>query len=259
MTPARCAVIGNPIAQSRSPELHRGFARERGLALSYERILAPDPAAFVATVRHFFAAGGRGLNITAPFKEEAFRLADRPTAEATAAGAVNTLWPAEDGALIGHNTDGLGLCRALDELAVPLTGARLLLIGAGGAARGIGLPLLQRRPAVLTLANRSRARAEALRDLWQPQTATPLMVVELAEAHGSYDLILNAASTGLHNEALPLSPALRAAVGYELSYGKETPFMAWARAQGCPRVYDGFTMLVAQARLSFNCWFPPES
>ena len=229
MTPARCAVIGNPIAQSRSPELHRGFARERGLALSYERILAPDPAAFVATVRRFFAAGGRGLNITAPFKEEAFRLADRPTAEATAAGAVNTLWPAEDGALIGHNTDGLGLCRALDELAVPLTGARLLLIGAGGAARGIGRPLLQRRPAAL------------------------------AEASGSYDLILNAASTGLHNEALPLSPALRAAVGYELSYGKETPFMAWARARGCPRVYDGFTMLVAQARLSFNCWFPPES
>ena len=251
---ARCAVIGNPIAQSKSPELHAGFARERGLALDYGRILG-DEANFEAQVLDFFKNGGHGMNVTAPFKERAFRLCQRLSDEARQAGAVNTLM-LQNGELWGHNTDGLGLCAALAELAIPITGQRLAIIGAGGAVRGIGPALLAQRPQSLTIANRSPERAAALLALFEPlNSGTRLTSCALADLSGHFDLIINGASAGLTGEALELNPGLSATVGYDLSYGKETAFLAWARTH-CQRRYDGYSMLVGQGRLSFNCWFP---
>ena len=132
--PHHCAVIGNPIAHSRSPEIHAGFAAARGIALRYDRILAADEADFAATVARFFADGGRGLNITVPYKQTAYRLCERTTPYAAAAEAVNTLWM-ENGQLCGDNTDGRGLCLALQEHGITLKNARILILGAGGAAR----------------------------------------------------------------------------------------------------------------------------
>ena len=215
---ARCAVIGNPIAQSKSPELHAGFARERGLALDYDRILG-DEVNFEAQVLDFFKNGGRGLNVTAPFKERAFRLCQRLSDEARQAGAVNTLM-LQNGELWGHNTDGLGLCAALAELAIPITGQRLAIIGAGGAVRGIGPALLAQRPQSLTIANRRPERAAALLALFEPlSSGTALTSCALADLSGHFDLIINGASAGLTGEALQLNPGLSATVGSELRQG----------------------------------------
>lgn len=253
---ARCAVIGNPIAQSKSPELHATFARERGLALDYGRILG-DEVHFEAQVLDFFKNGGRGMNVTAPFKERAFRLCKSLSEEARQAGAVNTLM-LRDGELWGHNTDGLGLCAAFAELAIAIAGRRLAIIGAGGAVRGIGPALLAQRPHSLTIANRSPARAAELVQLFQPlAAATELASCALADLSGHFNLIINGASAALTGGPLPLHAELSATVGYDLSYGKETAFLTWARRH-CQRSYDGYSMLVGQGRLSFNCWFPAD-
>ena len=256
--PHHCAVIGNPIAHSRSPEIHVGFAAARGIALQYDRILAENEADFAAIVARFFADGGRGLNITVPYKQTAYRLCNRTTPYATAAEAVNTLWQ-ENGELHGDNTDGRGLCLALQEHGIALAGARILILGAGGAARGVILPLCEEHPATLHLANRTLANAEAVITSQQPLTAVPLAAYSLDDlaALAPYDLIINATSTGLSDTslALPANIAHPASRAYDMQYGKSTPFLAWAAAQQL-NAHDGYSMLVAQARLSFHQWFP---
>ena len=253
-----CAVIGNPIAHSRSPEIHAGFAAARGIALQYDRILAENEADFAAIVARFFADGGCGLNITVPYKQTAYRLCNRTTPYAAAAEAVNTLWQ-ENGELCGDNTDGRGLCIALQEHGINLAGARILILGAGGAARGVILPLCEAAPAVLHLANRTLANAETVIASQQPLTAVPLAAYALTDlaTRAPYDLIINATSTGLNDSALALPANLAHcnSRAYDMQYGKPTPFLAWAAAQHLT-AHDGYSMLVAQARLSFHQWFP---
>ena len=254
-----CAVIGNPIAHSRSPEIHAGFAAARGIDLRYDRILARDEAEFAAIVARFFADGGRGLNVTVPFKQTAYRRCDRTTPYAAAAEAVNTLWM-ENGELHGDNTDGRGLCAALQhDHGITLKNARILILGAGGAARGVILPLCEAAPAALHLANRTLANAEAVIASQQALTRVPLAAYALTDlaARAPYDLIINATSTGLSNEplVLPANIAHCASRAYDMQYGKTTPFLAWAAAQQIT-AHDGYSMLVAQARLSFQQWFP---
>ena len=256
--PHHCADIGNPIADSRSPEIHAGFAAARGIKLQYDRILAADEADFAAIVARFFTDGGRGLNVTVPFKQTAYRRCDRTTPYAAAAEAVNTLWM-ENGQRCGDNTDGRGLCLALQEHGIALTGARILILGAGGAARGVIAPRCAARPASLHIANRTAAKAAAIIAAQQPHTTVPLTAGSLEDlaAAPAYDLIINATSTGLTDQplALPANLAHSNSRAYDMQYGKSTPFLAWAAAQQIT-AHDGYSMLVAQARLSFQQWFP---
>ncbi len=246
----RYAVIGNPIAHSRSPRIHALFAAQTGQDLTYEAILAPLDG-FAATLQAFAAAGGRGVNVTVPFKEEAWRLAGRRSPRAEAAGAANTLSFDGDG-IAADNTDGAGLVRDLsDNLGITLAGKRILLLGAGGAARGVILPLQDAKPAELTIANRTADKAVALAATF-PGTAGCGFP---ALAGRSYDVVINATSAGLADAALPLADELFApgCVAYEMVYGRETPFMAQARRSGV-RVADGLGMLVEQAAEAFFVW-----
>ena len=252
------AVIGNPIAHSKSPAIHAAFARQLGDDIHYHRLLAPLDD-FAGTARRFFAEGGLGLNITVPFKEQALALADEHGAPHLS--ACNTLRRAEDGRLWAYNTDGLGLVRdLLDNLRVPLAGRRILLLGAGGAARGVLLPLLQQAPACLTLANRTEAKARLLVDELDGETGTAQLETLAWSALASgeaqaFDLIINATSTGLGNEAMTLAPALLApdCLAYDMMYGRDTPFLTAARAGGA-RLADGLGMLVEQAAEAYCIW-----
>ena len=249
-TTYRCAVIGNPIAHSRSPDIHAAFAQARGINLQYDRILA-EAGNFAAIVAQFFADGGRGLNITLPYKETAYRLCEQTSADARLA---------EAGKLCGDNTDGRGLRHALEhEHAYPLAGKHILILGAGGAARGVIAPLCAARPASLHIANRTAAKAAAIIAAQQPHTTVPLTAGSLEDlaAAPAYDLIINATSTGLTDQplALPANLAHSNSRAYDMQYGKSTPFLAWAAAQQIT-AHDGYSMLVAQARLSFQQWFP---
>lgn len=254
----RYAVIGHPIAHSKSPQIHAAFARQTAQDISYEAILAPLDG-FVATVQAFRAAGGRGMNVTVPFKLEAFALADRHTPRARAAGAVNTLAFGADG-ILGDNTDGAGLVRDLTvNLGCALQGRRVLLLGAGGAARGAILPLLGERPAVLAIANRTMAKAEALvRAFAADAGETRLSASSFAALAGqSFDVIINATAASLSDDVPPLPPGLYAdgALAYDMMYGRgDTAFMAAARTDGAARVADGLGMLVEQAAESFTLW-----
>lgn len=254
----RYAVFGNPIAHSKSPRIHALFARQTGQDVAYEALLAPLDG-FAAAVRAFAADGGRGANVTVPFKEEAFRLASRLTPRAQAAGAVNTLAFGADG-MLGDNTDGAGLVRDLTaNLGCGIAGRRVLLLGAGGAARGTVLPLLEQRPAELFVANRTADKAAAL-----AAELAPLAPVGAVRPQGggfdalagrSFDLVINATSAGLSAQALPLQPGVFApgCLAYDMLYGRETPFMAQARAADV-RVADGLGMLVEQAAEAFALW-----
>ncbi len=247
----RYAVIGNPVAHSKSPWIHAEFARATGQDIEYGRLEA-SPGRFVASVKDFRRAGGRGLNVTLPFKEEAFSYCGGQTsARASAASAVNTL--RFDGeSVFGDNTDGIGLVTDLERnLAQTLAGKRVLLLGAGGAARGVLQPLLERAPASLTIANRTVRRAKALADLFDAVTGGGYR--ELAGQ--SFDLVINATSAGLANAVPPLPPGVFApgALAYDLVYGRDTPFLAMARAAGAA-TQDGSGMLVEQAAESFLVW-----
>ncbi len=245
----RYAVFGNPIAHSQSPRIHALFAAQTGQDMRYAAVLAPLDG-FAAAVRDFMAAGGRGANVTVPFKEEAFRLTSELTPRAQAAGAVNTL--SFDGdAIRGDNTDGAGLVRDLKaNLGCDLAGKRILLLGAGGAARGVILPLLEEKPAELVLANRTATKAQALADAFGVAGGG-----FEALAGRAFDLVINATSTGLSDAPLPLPAGLFAprALAYEMVYGRETPFMKQARTDGA-RVADGLGMLVEQAAEAFQGW-----
>ena len=254
----RYAVIGNPIAHSKSPQIHAAFARQTGQALSYEALLAPVDG-FAQTVADFRAHGGRGLNVTVPLKLEAFALAEHHTARAQAAGAVNTLALGADG-ILGDNTDGAGLVRDLSaNLNFALAGRRILLLGAGGATRGVLLPLLDSRPARLTIANRTVAKAEALAALFAARAGdTALDACGFdALAGRRFDLVINATAASLADELPPLPPGLYAegALAYDMMYARApTRFMRAALADGAARVADGLGMLVEQAAESFALW-----
>lgn len=254
----RYAVIGNPVEHSKSPLIHGAFARQTAQDIEYLRILAPLDA-FQATALHFRAAGGRGANVTVPFKLEAWRLADALTPRARAAGAVNTL-AFSDAGVLGDNTDGAGLVRDLqDNLHTPLEGKSILLLGAGGAAEGVLQPLLEQHPRQLVIANRTPEKALAMLGKVTAQTAfrvTDISACTFTELEGrQFDVIINATSTGLTDTALPIPPGIFAAgaLAYDMMYGRETPFMALARTQGA-QVADGLGMLVEQAAESFFLW-----
>jgi shikimate dehydrogenase len=248
----RYAVVGNPIAHSKSPLIHAAFARQTGQDLTYDRILAPLDG-FRATVDEFRAAGGCGLNVTLPFKLEAFDYAPERTERAQAAGAVNTL--AFDGTrCVGDNTDGEGLTRDLEKnLGAVLGDARILLLGAGGAAQGVILPLLARRPQALVIANRTVAKAEQLASQFAAHGA--VRGSSFAGLAGSmFDVVINATSASVEGAAPDLPRGLYAPGGlaYEMMYGKgETGFLAQARADGAGALADGLGMLVEQAAEAF--------
>ncbi|MFT4102645.1 MAG: shikimate dehydrogenase [Burkholderiaceae bacterium] len=251
----RYAVIGHPIEHSRSPQIHAAFAEQTGQRLSYGRLLAPLDG-FAATVAGFRAAGGRGLNVTVPFKLEAAALADTLTPRAAAAGAVNTLVFAGAGVL-GDNTDGVGLVRDLERrLACPLAGRRVLLLGAGGAARGVVLPLLEAGVASIGVFNRSRDRARELAAAFDQAAGGRLAALDDYPSSG-IDLIVNATSAGLQDAAPAVPPACLAGarLAYDMVYAaRPTAFMRAAGQAGCARVSDGLGMLVEQAAESFRLW-----
>ncbi len=255
MSADRYAVFGNPIAHSRSPAIHAAFARQTGEDIAYEALLAPMTG-FADSVRAFAAAGGRGANVTVPFKEEAFRLADRLGERARRAGAVNTM-TFSDGRIEGDNTDGAGLLRDIEtNLGFALAGHRVLLLGAGGAARGVIAPLLAAAPAALTIANRSEARATALAGEFADLGSIDAGGFP-ALAGRDFDLVVNATSASLDGEALALPAGIFAAgsLAYDMMYGKgETAFLASAREQGAARRADGLGMLVEQAAEAFFVW-----
>lgn len=248
----RYVVIGNPVAHSKSPQIHRRFAAQTGESLSYDTLEAPLDG-FAASVAAFVAAGGRGANVTVPFKEDAFRLATQRSARAESAGAVNTLRVEDDGSLYGDNTDGAGLVRDIEHnLATAIRGRRVLLLGAGGAARGVILPLLDAGAAELCIANRTAEKAVQLATLADDARVQGGGYAELA---GAFDLIINATSAGLSDQTLPLSATVFApgALAYDMVYGRSTPFMQQAQAAGA-RVADGLGMLVEQAAEAFVVW-----
>jgi shikimate dehydrogenase len=254
----RYCVFGNPVAHSKSPRIHALFAAQTGQAMRYETMLASIDG-FAAAVAEFRAdPRASGANVTVPFKEEAFRLATRLSARAQAAGAVNTL--SFDGAeIIGDNTDGAGLVRDLKHnLDFELAGRRILLLGAGGAARGVILPLLLEHPSELLIANRTKEKASRLVQEFArlPACAVDLKLASIRfdELAGRpFDLVINATSAGLSGAELPAPTFAPQALAYEMLYGHDTPFMQQARAANV-RVEDGLGMLVEQAAEAFFVW-----
>jgi shikimate dehydrogenase len=246
----RYAVIGNPVEHSLSPEIHALFARQTGQTMTYQRLLAPLDG-FAAVVQAFRAEGGRGANVTAPFKEEAFRIAAERSRRASAARAANFLRFEPQG-IYCDNTDGAGLVRDIrDNLGLALDGKRVLVIGAGGAARGVIGPLFEEKPESVTVVNRTEARAQALVALFSG--------LKLVSFDGlkreRFDVVINATSASLAGEALPLVGVFFTGVlAYDMMYGKgATDFMNRAAAQGA-RTADGLGMLVEQAAESFFLW-----
>jgi len=250
-------VIGNPIGHSRSPDIHAAFAAQTGQDIVYERVLAPLDG-FAETVRGLIDRGYRGANVTVPFKLEAADIATRLEQRARLAGAVNTL-RFENGEIVGDNTDGPGLVADIVRNAgVPLAGKRVLLLGAGGAARGVILPILQHGPAAIAIANRTRATADALVAQFAGQLAHPKQMAacgfdDIAEA---FDVVINATSASL-SAAMPPVPALafcQGTLALDMMYGnKPSPFMEFAASHGAT-TRDGLGMLVEQAAEAFAIW-----
>ncbi len=252
------AVVGNPISHSKSPRIHSLFAQQTGENLEYTAIQAPIDD-FAGVVTDFFKRGGMGLNVTVPFKEEAWKLAGRRTERAEKAGAANTLYMDSEKQLTADNTDGVGLVADLvKNHGVDLTGSRILVLGAGGAVRGVLGPLLHQKPASLTIANRTVSRAQGLVLLFADeagQTAVDACGFEAPDA--PYDVIINGTSASLQGDLPPLNAAVVRpdTVVYDMMYSLETtPFNQWALDQGAKHVFDGLGMLVEQAAESFRVW-----
>ncbi len=250
------AVFGNPIRHSKSPLIHTAFARQCGQDLQY-RAVRVEPGAFARCADNFFSQGGKGLNITVPFKEDAHAFADQLSERASRAGAVNTLAKMADGSILGDNTDGVGLIRDMvANLGWTVQSARVLIIGAGGAVRGILEPLLRERPRELRIANRTAEKAAQL----------AAALAELGPISGGgmdgidgrqFDLVINASSAGLAGEMADLPAAILTdrSCCYDLLYGTEpTAFTRWAAQHTAWAVADGLGMLVEQAAESFYVW-----
>ncbi len=259
MTPDRYAVVGNPIGHSLSPRIHALFAEQTGQHLVYEARLGRVEH-FAEDVREWFRGGLRGLNVTVPFKEEAFRLVDQHSRRAERAGAVNTIWAEADGLLTGDNTDGAGFLRDLTQrLGFDPTGRAILILGAGGATRGLLEPLLRAAPARLVIANRTREKARGLQQDFANLAGSARVEASGLEdiPAGPYDLLINATAAGLGSDGLALPPGLLRSSGtaYDLVYGPAARrFLEWAGAQGAATVTDGLGMLVEQAAEAFAIW-----
>ncbi len=259
----RYCVFGNPIAHSKSPHIHAEFARLTGQALVYEARLAPV-GGFAQALQSFLAEGGRGCNVTVPFKEEAWQLAEVLSPRAEKAGAVNTLLPGKNGRLYGDNTDGIGLVRDLSQNAgYALGGKRVLVLGAGGAVRGVLGPLLAEKPAALVIANRTEAKAQALAELFHDEGKVE--AVSPARLAGrQFDLVINGTSASLQGAGLDLPSGLLAkdALAFDMMYGAApSAFLQWASAEGAT-IRDGLGMLVEQAAEAFFLWrqvLPPTA
>jgi shikimate dehydrogenase len=253
--PDQYGVVGHPVAHSRSPFIHGMFARQTGQDLVY-RLYDVAPDAFRMKVAEFFASGGSGLNVTVPHKVAAAEFASELTPRAERAGAVNTLARRGD-SVLGDNTDGFGLVHDLrDNLGVHVAGTRIVILGAGGAARGIIAPLLDLKPAELLVANRSAERAARLAGLFKDLGAVRGVSFDDLPLRPC-DLLINATSAGLNGGLPAVSSAMvgPSTVCYDLSYGKtDTPFVRWAWNQGCARAVQGWGMLVEQAAESFHVW-----
>ena len=252
----RYAVIGNPIEHSKSPEINTAFAKQTGEAISYTRLLG-NPDDFAGDVRRFLAAGGQGLNVTVPFKEQAWQLADELSERARTAGAVNTLILLDDNRLRGDNTDGVGLVRDLRiNQGFELRGKRILMLGAGGAVRGVLRPMLEEQPKRLIIANRTAAKAYALaQGLAAFGQVAGCGLDELAGMQ--FDLIVNGTAAGLSGEVPTLPDDILAHGGwcYDMLYANQaTAFQLWGRQQQAARSLDGLGMLVEQAAESFRLW-----
>jgi shikimate dehydrogenase len=251
----RYAVIGNPIGHSKSPLIHSAFAQATGQDIEYTAIEGPLDG-FRATVEAFIAAGGKGMNVTIPFKLQAFDIATDPMESARLAGAVNAL-KFEGGRIHAQNFDGLGLVSDIQRnLGVSLAGKRVLICGAGGATRGAILPIAAQKPAVIAIANRTAGKAHGLKADFAARTA--LQTGGYDELAGeTFDVILNATSTGLSKDELPLPSGVFApgALAYDLVYGKGlTTFLKQAQAAGVTQLADGVGMLVEQAAEAFEWW-----
>ncbi|KVW50720.1 shikimate dehydrogenase [Burkholderia ubonensis] len=253
------AVIGNPIGHTKSPLIHGLFAQEARQDISYTAIEGPiEPAgAFAAAVRAFFEDGGKGINVTAPFKLDAFAMSDERSERAMLAGAANAL-KFDGGRILADNFDGIGLVRDIEaNLHLPMAGKRVLVLGAGGAARGALLPFLEAAPAELVIANRDVDKARAL----AAQVAGRGSVVAVSYADlarmGRFDMVVNATSASLTGDLPPVPPSVFSPAGtaYELAYGKRlTPFLRLAKNAGVHGIADGVGMLVEQAAEAFAWW-----
>lgn len=258
MTNDLYAVVGNPISHSKSPRIHSLFASEIGEPVEYTAIQAPLDD-FAGTVRQFFERGGKGLNVTVPFKEDAWKLADRRTERAENAGAANTLYLDDEGRLTADNTDGCGIVRDLVvNHGVVLGQARILVLGAGGAVRGVLGPILAEHPAAITIANRTVSKADALVNLFKPVAGeTALSACGFEQPREPFDVIINGTSASLQGDLPPLSPEVlgEQTVVYDMMYSLQTTtFNQWALEQGAQNVHDGLGMLVEQAAESFRIW-----
>lgn len=256
--PDRYAVIGHPIAHSLSPRIHAMFAQQTGELLQYTAIDIP-PERLLRDVRDFFAAGGRGLNVTVPHKQAAISLADGLSARARRAGAVNTLTlDGASGRVTGDTTDGVGLLKDLtSNLGLAIGARRILLVGAGGAARGVLEALLACAPAELVIANRSVERAAALARQWSSEGAVRAAPLDLPDDQRAFDLIIQATAAGLAAEApaLPIRCVGPQTICYDMTYGRqESAFLRWARGAGSVHCHMGLGMLVEQAAESFLIW-----
>ncbi len=250
------AVVGHPVAHSLSPQIHQQFAAQTKQTLDYGKIEAPVDG-FVAVVDQFRADGGCGLNVTVPFKAQAWRYVDRLDELATSAQAVNTL-SFRDGDCLGFNTDGLGL---LADLKVrhqqTIGGSKVLILGAGGATQGVLGPLLSEQPASVSIVNRTVSKAADLVAAWRRNFAGKCVLKALAYADvdEKADIVINATSMGLANQTVPLDPVwIEGAFCYDMSYGANAKFMSWARQRGAKAAVDGLGMLVEQAAAAFNIW-----
>ena len=252
----RYAVIGHPVNHSKSPVIHQIFAEETGEALTYEAIEVP-PEKLAEMIAQFISEGGRGLNVTVPHKQDVLPLMDTLSDRARLAGAVNTIVCGDNGELEGDNTDGIGLVADLrDNLGIELIDASILILGAGGATRGIVPPLMEQKPAELIVANRTVDKAQALAagfvDLGNISACG---FDDLTER--SFNLIINATSAGLEGEVPPFPTSILGpdTVCYDLSYSmRDTPFVSWAKENGCEQVYQGWGMLIEQAAEAFAIW-----
>jgi shikimate dehydrogenase len=253
----RYAVMGNPIAHSKSPLIHAAFAEQTGQALEYNPILV-ELNDFDEAVQRFQVLGGKGLNITVPFKKAAWKFADKRSKRAELAGAVNTLWFDEQGQCCAENTDGIGLVRDLTENhACSITGKRLLILGAGGAVHGVLEPLLKAAPLNCVIANRTVSKAESLAKLFSEYGDIKASSYQALQGQ-HFDLIINGTSASLQGKLPPLPDGLLNKGGccYDMMYAKTaTAFMLWAKEQGAAAcILDGFGMLVEQAAESFYIW-----
>lgn len=250
------AVIGNPVAHSKSPLIHASFARQTGQDLQYTTLLA-ELDQFQTTVARFFAEGGRGLNVTVPFKQQAFALADACSPQATLAGAVNTLVLDPSGVLYGHNTDGIGLVRDIvHNLGQGLRDKSVLVLGAGGASRGILQPLLEQKPGSLLIANRTQSKAEELGAIFSALGPVQACGFEQVPEQ-PFDWVINATAASLQGELPAVSVNILGArtCCYDLMYGAQpTAFLQWGQQHGAALLADGLGMLVEQAAESFWLW-----